>query len=160
MTSQTARALPITLGMALAGASPAGADSRFEASGFVGIDYFSENIQLGNSWASEQVPGTSALVGARVAYLAVPELGRIGRVRFQLAGEAEVAIAPAFTGGSFDGSRMSYFAPVFGWRGHAMLRLGGLATLRPHLLLGAGGATVASTSPFMTKETDPVVYWG
>jgi len=27
-------------------------------------------------------------------------------------------------------------------------------------VLGGGGETVASTSPFMSKETDPVAYWG
>jgi outer membrane protein OmpA-like peptidoglycan-associated protein len=55
---------------------------------------------------------------------------------------------------------MSYFAPVFGWRGHGMLRFAQLRSFAPHLVLGAGGETIASSSPFMSKETDPVVYYG
>jgi hypothetical protein len=55
---------------------------------------------------------------------------------------------------------MSYFAPVFGWRAHGMVKLAGLAVATPHLIVGVGGETVASSSPFMKKETDPVVYWG
>ena len=46
-------------------AGSAKADDRFEASGFVGLDYFGANNQLGNSWAPEQVPGTAPMVGAR-----------------------------------------------------------------------------------------------
>ena len=56
--------------------------------------------------------------------------------------------------------RASYFAPVLGWRAHGRLRLADLGPMHPHLVAGVGGATVASSSPFMRKETDPVFYWG
>jgi OOP family OmpA-OmpF porin len=135
-------------------------DARLEASGFVGLDYFGDNIQLGNSWAPEQVPGTSPLLGARVSYVALPALWAHDDLHLDLGAEAELALATAFTGGNFDGGRMSYFAPVFGWRAHALLRLGGVPYARPHLVVGVGGETVASSSPYMAKETDPVVYWG
>jgi OOP family OmpA-OmpF porin len=138
----------------------ASADPRLEASGFIGIDYFGDNIQLGNSWAQEQIPGTAPVLGARLTYLAVPALWARDAVQLDLGIEGELAIAPAFTGGNFDGGRMAYFAPVFGWRGHALLRLAGLPHVRPHLVAGLGGETVASSSPFMAKETDPVFYWG
>ena len=140
--------------------APAGADP-LEASGFVGVIGFGKT-ELGNSWAPEQVPGTAPLVGARVAWLAVPMLRGNERSRLQLALEAELAMASSFTGGTDDtgrGGRMSYFAPVFGWRAHAMLRVD-RPNLRPHLVVGGGGETVASSSPFMAKETDPVAYWG
>jgi outer membrane protein OmpA-like peptidoglycan-associated protein len=138
---------------------------RLEASGFVGYSTFGDS-ELGNSWAPEQVPQTSALIGARVGWLAVPELWRRGPLAPSLAVEAELAIAPAFTGGaSFAGDerlRMSYFAPVFGWRAHARVRqpIGARGALAVHAVLGAGGETIASSSPFMAKETDPVGYAG
>jgi outer membrane protein OmpA-like peptidoglycan-associated protein len=140
--------------------APAHADP-LEASGFVGVVGFGET-ELGNSWAPEQVPGTAAQVGARVAWLAVPQLAGREGARLQLALEGELALASSFTGGTDAGgrgARMSYFAPVFGWRAHAMLRLD-RPSVRPHLVVGGGGETVASSSPFMAKETDPVAYWG
>lgn len=134
--------------------------SSWAASGFAGIDWFGERTELGNSWAPEQVPGTAPLVGGRVSWLAVPRLA----TDLQLAIEGELAIAPAFTGETMsttgNGGRRSYFAPVFAWRAHALLRLSRWRAFEPHLVLGGGGETVASTSPFMSKETDPIAYWG
>jgi OOP family OmpA-OmpF porin len=134
-----------------------------EVSGFVGVGWFSDNTQLGNSWAPEQVPNTAPVLGARIGWVPVPSLVSFGDgPHVELAVEAELSLATAFTGGTqFEGDtgRMSYFAPVFGWRAHAAIRLAG-GTVRPHLVVGVGGETIASSSPFMSKETDPVVYWG
>ncbi len=136
----------------------------FEASGFLGLGVFGDDIELGNSWAPEQVPNTAPVVGARLGWLAIPRI--IGsRDGIHLAGviEGEASLATAFTGGSsFEGDqgRMSYFAPVIGWRAHAMVRLAGLGSVAPHLLVGAGGETVASSSPYMSKDTDAIFYWG
>jgi len=137
-------------------ASAAGADPRLEASGFVGVSWFGARTELGNSWAREQVPHTAPVLGGRLSWLVAPSLPG----DLQLAIEAELAFAAAFTGDRPSAGRMSYFAPVFGWRGHAMLRLARWREVQPHLVLGAGGETVASSSPFMAKETDPVAYWG
>ena len=134
-------------------------DPELAASGFVGIGYFPSDNQLGNSWAPEQVPSTAPVVGARVGWLALPALVERGAFRLQLGVEAELSLATSFTG-SLDGGRMSYFAPVFGWRAHAIARFAGWPRAVPHLVVGAGGETVASSSPFMAKETDPLVYWG
>jgi OOP family OmpA-OmpF porin len=139
----------------IASAGIAEARPRLEASAFAGIDWFGAHTSLGNSWAPEQVPGTSPLVGARATWLALPDLPR----DLQLGAEAELAFAPASTGGTIAGRR-AYFAPVFAWRAHAVLRLARWRELAPHLVLGGGGATVASASPFMSRESDPVVYWG
>ena len=73
--------------------------------------------------------------------------------------EAEVGVAPSQTSSDPAHKHDSYFAPVFLWRAHAILRLSN-RTVRPFLLVGLGGETVASTSPYMEKETDPVYYWG
>jgi hypothetical protein len=132
------------------------AEPRLEASGFVGVHWFGARTELGNSWAPEQVPGTAPVVGGRVSWLALPALPG----GLQLAAEAELALATAFTGANPERGRMAYFAPVFAWRAHAQLRLPPWRSLAPHLVIGAGAATIASGSPFMSRETDPVIYWG
>ena len=132
------------------------AEPELEASGFVGIDWFGAHSALGDSWAPEQVPGTAPLVGARLGWLALPALTG----KLQLALEAELAFAPAFTGSNAAGGRAMYFAPVFEWRGQAVLRFTRWRAIAPHLLLGGGGDTVTSSSPFMATDTAPIVYWG
>ncbi len=145
----------------LACARLAHADPRFEASGFVGVDYFGTKSQLGNSTDPTQVPGTAPLLGGRVGYLVFPDLWS---GHLQLGVEGELGIAAAYTGYAHSGSGDSFFAPVFEWHAHALLRLTGdsgiLGAVRPHLVAGGGGETVASSSPLMQKETDPVFYAG
>jgi OOP family OmpA-OmpF porin len=139
--------------------SLARAEPRVEASGFVGVDWFGARSQLGNSWAPEQVPGTSPVVGGRIGWLALPDL-LSGEPRLALAIEGELAVAPAYTGDSVDHRRMRYFAPVFEWRSQAMLQLVLWRGIAPHLMLGGGGDTVAPSSPFMARDTEPIAYWG
>jgi OOP family OmpA-OmpF porin len=141
-------------GIALAPGAPR-AEPRLEAGGFVGVDWFGARTELGNSWAPEQVPGTAPVVGGRLGWLALPALPG----HLQLAIEAELAFAPAFTGTSAGHGRAGYFAPVFEWRGQAVLRLARWR-IAPHLVLGTGGDSVASTSPFIARDTDPIAYWG
>ncbi len=137
------------------------ADPQLEASGFAGVAYLGAESQLGDSWAPEQVPGTAPLFGARLNMLGPPVVDQNG-LKLQLGVELELAVATAFTGGTAiaDGGRRSYFAPVFGWRGHLFTRVISSDTFQLHLVAGAGGATVASSSPFMRKETDAMLYWG
>ena len=137
------------------------ADPQIEASGFAGVALLPEAAQLGDSWAPEQRPGTAPLLGARLGLISPPVVEQ-NDLRVQLGLEAELAMAAAFTGStSFgDGARDSYFAPVFGWRAHALVRIRTATEYQFHLVGGAGGETVASSSPFMRKETDPLMYWG
>ena len=148
---------------ASAQSSSAPRDARLEATGFVGIGFLGENVQLGDSWAPEQVPGNAPLFGFRLTIVAVPTLADIGngrRFQFGLELETELATGNTRSNGMRD-DRMTYFAPVFGWRGHFLFRYVDPAVpLRPHLVFGAGGATVASESPFMRKESDPLAYYG
>ncbi|HEY6180393.1 MAG TPA: hypothetical protein VIX73_38385, partial [Kofleriaceae bacterium] len=132
------------------------AEPRFDASAFVGVDWFGARNALGNSYAPEQVPGTSIVVGARLGWLALPALTE----HLQLALEAELGFAPAFTGSSAASGRAMYFAPVFEWRGHALLRFTRWRRFAPHVVLGGGADTVASRSPFMSTDTSPIAYWG
>jgi outer membrane protein OmpA-like peptidoglycan-associated protein len=138
-------------------------EPQLEGSGFVGLSLFGDT-ELGNSWAHDQAPQTSPVLGARVGYTAWPDLVQRGWLALSLAIEAELSLATAFTGGSpaRDDGRMAYFSPVFGWRAHVRLRqpIGANRRFALHAVLGAGGATIASSSPFMAKETDPLAYGG
>jgi OOP family OmpA-OmpF porin len=146
---------------AAAGAEPA--QPRLEVSGFVGVDYFGDDIELGNSWAPEQKPSTAVLFGARLAWIALPDVtrNRDSRPHLDLGVELEGKLAASYTGGSFDGGRPSYFSPVIGYRAHVLARVAGVTRdLSPHLVIGGGGETVASTSPYMADDTDGLVYYG
>ncbi|TMQ27196.1 MAG: OmpA family protein [Deltaproteobacteria bacterium] len=145
----------VAVAAAIAWPPAARAEPRLEASGFVGVDWFGARSALGNSWAPEQVPGTAPVIGARLGWLALPDLP----AHLQLAIEAELGFAPAFTGQSADHGRTAYFAPVFEWHGQAVLRLARWR-IAPHLVLGTGGDSVASRSPFIARDTDPIAYWG
>jgi OOP family OmpA-OmpF porin len=138
-------------------------DARLEATGYVGIGFLGSNVQLGDSWAPEQVPGNAPLFGLRLTVIAKPTLADIGngrRFQFAIELEAELATSNTRSSDAREG-RMTYFAPVFGWHAHAMFRYADpTVPLRPHVVFGAGGATVASESPYMRKESDPLAYYG
>jgi hypothetical protein len=132
-------------------ADPGG--SRLEVSGFFGVDRLNEDIALGSAVAPEQRPQTGPMFGGRLTYMAL-------RSRYLAFGlEAEASLTTSWTGYGFEDSRMSYFAPIIGVRSDAILRLR-IGWLQPHIVGGAGSATVASSSPFMKKETDVVYFWG
>ncbi len=140
---------------ALVGLSARVYGDPLETTGFFGVDYFGSHTGLGNSVDAEQIPLTSPMLGARLTYLAFPRVGR-----FAFGGELELGFTPAWTGYGFESRRMSYFSPVLAWRGSLLTRLLDLRAIQPHFVLGAGGESVRSQSPYMAKETDPVVYWG
>ncbi|MGE5187178.1 MAG: OmpA family protein [Acidobacteriota bacterium] len=130
-----------------------------EATGFFGGQYFSKDVGLGGSTFAEQRPQSSPLVGARVSVIALPNVAGDDELHLDLGLEGEVAMATAFTGYGFTSGRDSYFSPVFGWRGDLLVRLSA-GNIKPHLVLGAGGASVRSSSPYMTKETVGELVWG
>ncbi len=141
--------------------SLAHADEPYTISGFTGVDIFSRDTELGNSWMVDQVPQTSVLVGLRLGWIILPSLRPHWRSQPQLELEAEFKLAPAFTAnGSTGNGAQSYFAPVFGWRGHALASVHVMPWLRAHVLAGVGGESIASTSPYMADETDLIVYCG
>ena len=142
----------------LAFAAPAVADpiDRVEATGFLGLESYNDDIGLGNALAPEQRPQPSPIFGARLTYIA---LQTSGDIHLDLGAEAELSFTPAWTGYGFETMRPSYFAPVFGYRANLLLRLGG-GFFQPHVTAGGGGATVTSDSPLMKKETDGVFFWG
>jgi OOP family OmpA-OmpF porin len=135
------------------------ADDRFEASAFFGGEYFPHDIGLGQSLFMEQRPQTAPLTGARLTLLALPGIVGDDHTHLDIGLEGEFAFAAAFTGYGFDTGRDSYFSPVFQWRGDLLVRLS-IGDIKPHLLVGGGGATVVSSSPYMVKETNAQFVWG
>lgn len=156
--------LAIVLAVLASSAGAASADDppprRFEVGGFVGLDYFGDDIELGNSWAAEQIPGTGLLLGGRAGFVLLPDLlrGRDADLAAGIEGEAKLAFSS--TGEVAEGGRDSYFAPVLGWRVQGILRLTTDFVLAPHLVVGVGGESVLTSSPFMVDDTDSTFLWG
>lgn len=157
------RAFSIGVILAMA-AAPAAADDapprRVEVGGFLGLVHFGDDIELGNAWAAEQIPGTALLLGGRAGFLALPDLLPGSDLDLQLGVEGEARLAFSSTGEVAEGGRASYFAPVLGWRAHAIARLADAFLLTPHLVVGVGGESVLTRSPFMADDTDAAFYWG
>ncbi|MCA9680314.1 MAG: OmpA family protein, partial [Myxococcales bacterium] len=127
---------------------------------FLGLDVFGSDIELGNAWAPEQVPGTSLIIGGRGGVTLVPDLLPSSALDPQLGVEVELKLALASTSESVEGGRRAYFAPVFGWRAHGIARLRTHGRFHPHLVVGVGGESVVTSSPFMDDDTDASFYWG
>jgi outer membrane protein OmpA-like peptidoglycan-associated protein len=125
-----------------------------EWSGFFGVDKLPSDIALGRGTAPEQRPQTAPMFGGRVTYLPVHSPW------VALGIEGELALTTSWTGYGFVDRRSSYFSPVFGYRADVLVRLLPASWLEPHLVGGGGGVTVASGSPFMTRDTDGVYFWG
>jgi OOP family OmpA-OmpF porin len=126
-----------------------------ETSGFVGVDSLPSDVKLGGNTAdAEQRPQTGPELGARVGWIAVP-LDHV-----ELGVEAEVGFTASWTGYGFDTMRSSNFAPVIAYRGSLLLRFADLAQIKPHVLVGAGGASVISRSPYLQDSSDPQLFYG
>jgi OOP family OmpA-OmpF porin len=150
----------ISVAAVLVCAAPAAADDRLEASAFFGGQSFASDVGLGHSKYMEQRPQTGTLMGARLTILAIPGLAGDDKYHLDLGVEAEFAMAAAFTGYDLASmSRDSYFSPVFGWRGDLLIRFSA-GNVKPHLIVGGGGETVVSSSPYMAKETVGEFLWG
>ncbi|CAN5350627.1 hypothetical protein BH11MYX1_BH11MYX1_44600 [soil metagenome] len=151
--SAVRKGVPALATLLVASAS-AHANPHLEASGFFGAEDFGDTIGLGDSSFAEQRPQTSALLGVRLtAWL-------LEFRSFELGLEPELSFAPAWTGYGFDGPRVSYFAPVLGYSGSLILRIRQPWFFEPHILVGAGGASVVSSSPYLNNDTDPVLFFG
>ena len=115
-----APALAASLIAAALAAGPAAADDgphrRVEVGGLLGLDYFGDDIELGNSWASEQIPGTSLLAGVRGTFIALPDLAASSKLDPQLGVEAEVDLAFASTREASEGGQagMTRLVNTFG----------------------------------------------
>ncbi|HEX4455136.1 MAG TPA: hypothetical protein VH143_29950 [Kofleriaceae bacterium] len=126
-----------------------------ETGGFFGADKLPADVKLGGNTADpEQRPQTGPELGGRIGWIAVPTR------HLELGVEAELAITPTWTGYGFSSGRASDFAPVIGYRGALVVRLADYSQIKPHVLVGAGGASVASGSPYLHDTSDPQLFYG
>jgi OmpA-OmpF porin, OOP family len=147
-------------GEAVEAAREIGPRSRtIDVGGFLGVATFGDD-ELGNAWAAEQSPGTAVVIGGRGGVTILPDLAPGSPLDPQLGVEAELQVALTATGEDMAAGRRSYFAPVIGWRAHLIARLRTAGTVHPHLVLGGGGESVVSASPFLDDDTDAAFHWG
>lgn len=134
--------------------------ARIDAGAFLGGNYFSAENELGNAYFREQTPESAFLVGLRGSYsLLRPSAGSALAPRLSL--ELETKLALSSTGSATDRMRGSYFAPVMGWRAQAILDLWSEYRVHPFAVLGVGGETIFSSSPFVASgDSDAAMYWG
>ncbi|HWN70488.1 MAG TPA: OmpA family protein [Haliangium sp.] len=130
--------------------------ARIDAGAFLGGNYFSDELELGNAYFREQIPESAFLVGLRGSYSLLHLTAGT-----TLAVELETKLALSQTGSADQAMRDSYFAPVLGWRAQAVLDLWNDYRLHPFVVLGFGGETVFSSSPFVASgDSDAATYWG
>ncbi len=144
------------------GASSAQADSRptIHLGGFAGWNFVDEEIELGNSLYDDQVPESAFLLGARLG-VDLFDLAPHTRIAPVLGFEIEGKVALSKVTGNAAVGRSDDDAPILGWRGHAMLSLFGNDWIHPFVLVGGGGETVATSSPYIdSPDTDAAFHWG
>jgi OmpA-OmpF porin, OOP family len=143
---------PITVVLACSQVAHAG---WLETGGFFGADKLPGDVKLGgNTTDPEQRPQTGPELGGRIGWIAVPI------EHLELGIEAELAVTPTWTGYGFSSGRASDFAPVIGYRGALVVRLADYSQIKPHVLVGAGGASVVSGSPYLHDTSDPQLFYG
>jgi outer membrane protein OmpA-like peptidoglycan-associated protein len=130
------------------------AEPRVEASAFLGVDDFGDQIKLGNGLAPEQRPQTAPLVGVRgtLLFLQISAL--------ELGIEPELTFTGSWTGYGFDGPRVSTFAPVLGYRGSLLVRVQLGDGFSVHASGGAGGESVFASSMYLSSSTDLLLFYG
>ena len=134
-------------------------DPRAALGIFVGGVYLSDEVELGNSYFADQVPGSAFLAGLRAAFALVPSMAKGRPVDPRLLLELEGRFA--FSRTDAGDTRNSSFAPVLGWRAHAILEVFQHSPVVPFLLAGGGGETVFGSRKYMhIPDTDLAGYGG
>ena len=147
-----------TSGSSLTTAAPR---HRLDAGVFLGGNYFSNELELGNAFHDDQVPTSAFLLGVRGTYQLLPELMPGHSLDPALSVELEAKLALSSTRGNTELMRASHSAPVLGWRASAMLSVWNKKTITPFAVLGLGGETAFSSSPFVySVDTDAQLHWG
>lgn len=132
---------------------------RVRLGGFLGGNYFSPENELGNSFHSDQVPGSGFLLGLRGSYLLLDSLAPDSEMDPQLSAEVESKYTFSSTEGSSE--RKSTSSSVLGWRVNAVVDFFPDKKLVPFALVGMGGETVIGSNLFMTSpDTDFAAYLG
>ena len=148
--------LALALVIGATGTALADEPVRIDAGIFLGGNYFSDELELGNAYFPEQVPESAFLIGLRGSY-SLLHLAAGSTLSLEL----ETKLAWSQTGSAVQAMRDSYFAPVLGWRAQAVMDLWNDYRLHPLVVLGFGGETVFTSSPFVASgDTDAAAYWG
>jgi len=135
--------------LALTCASAARAEP-VQVGGFVGMDFLPGDVELGNSWAPDQVPGSGPSLGGRATYWMLPYLGV----------EGELQVAATSTSSNTMAGRSSYASPIVGAGVHLIAALENDSPVTPHAVVGGGVNALFTSSPFARDDADPVAYWG
>jgi OOP family OmpA-OmpF porin len=128
--------------------------------GFLGVEFLPNDVELGNSWAPDQVPQSGPALGGRVTWWALPHVLGDNDLALNLGLEGELQFAMSSTGSNMAAGRKSYASPLFGTGADLIASLTTGTNVLPHVLVGGGTNTMFTSSPFATDDTDPVVYWG
>jgi outer membrane protein OmpA-like peptidoglycan-associated protein len=129
------------------------ADPQFGLGAYVGVDNLSPFSKLGASWAAERNSEDAAVLGIRLSLINLTDSLRHGGDGLAYGIEAEGGFEPQSTR-----STPSFFAPVIGYRAHAIVRYGNRYQII--VLGGIGAETVMSKASFVPTQTVAQPYWG
>jgi OOP family OmpA-OmpF porin len=156
--------LAATLAAGLTGApDEVSAEENYRASAgaFAGGNLVSREVELGNAFFDDQVPGSGPLFGMRLAYALFPALAPHTAANPRLSLELESKFTASSLRGDPEAMRPTGFAPVLGLRAHALLDFLSHRPLSPFLLLGFSAETLFADSVFVSSvDTDSAMQWG
>jgi outer membrane protein OmpA-like peptidoglycan-associated protein len=128
--------------------------------GYAGVQFLPNDVELGNSWAPDQVPQSGAAIGGRATWWALPNVVHGDSLELWLGIEGEVQLAMSSTGSDLMAGRHSYASPILGTNLDLIALLHTGTQVQPLAVVGTGLNTMFTSSPFAEDDTDPVVYYG
>jgi OOP family OmpA-OmpF porin len=137
------------------------ANAQPRAGVFVGGDLLSNELELGNSYHDDQVPGSGFLFGARFGYGILPRISPDSALNPGLFAELEAKLLLSSTAGDDAEMRASSSSPVLGWRLNAVLDMMQHKRVVPFALVGVGGETVFGNDNYINSpDTDSAFFVG
>ena len=134
-------------------------DYDYSVGVFAGGNVFTHEIELGNAFYPDQVPGSGLLLGGRFSYVLVSHFVSDSTIDPRMSIEFEGKMLFSWTEGTE--MRPSEFSPIFGWRGNILFDFWRQRKLSPFVLVGIGGETLIGDSKYMeSPDTDVVGYLG
>lgn len=121
---------------------------------YLGGNLLNDDNGLGNSFFSDQVPSSSAILGLRGTW----------RFLSVLALESELSVAPSTTRGDSAMGRPGVSATILGLKVQARYTLFPYRSLRPFVVVGTGLDTMFASAPeryaIDAPDLDPGIHWG
>src|SRR5262249_11842155 len=135
-------------------------DLEARAGGFAGASELTDNIHFNSPAIRDRYVGTSPIVGLRLGLVAAPAPTDGEPSPLSGGVEGELTFSPTFTHTrSTADRRMAYLSPYFGYRLHAIGRVGD-RRLGVHAFAGVGLLTVVSEAPFVPDDSSIQLYVG